>query len=213
MKTDELVELLSIQVEPVKATHLRRTLWLSLAVGIAMTVCLMLVLFGVPAYAFGAATLRIQAVSFLFTLSLVAVGAHFLVAVARPGEPGRKALLVMGFVFLIFLSTGLIALTLSPADTWHAMLFGSRWSMCLVCIPLFALAPFAALIWALRRAAPTHPALTGATAGIIAAASGAAIFSCCIPGSSLPFVAVWYGAVILLCALAGATIGPWLLRW
>jgi len=213
MKTNELVELLSFQVEPVKATHLRRTLWLSLAVGIGVTVCLMLALFGVPAYAFGAADLRIQAISFLFTLSLVAIGAHFLVTVARPGEPGRKALLLMGLVFLVLLSAGLIALTLSPRAAWHAMLFSPQWSMCLICIPLFALAPFAALIWALRRAAPTHPALTGATAGMIAAASGAAIFSCCIPGSSLPFVTVWYGGVILFCALAGAAVSPWLLRW
>ena len=213
MKTDELVELLSIQVEPVRATHLGRTLWLSLAVGIGVTVCLMLALFGVPAYAFGAADLRIQAVSFLFTLSLVAIGAQLLVTVARPAEPGRKALLLMGLVFLVLLAAGLIALTLSPRTAWHAMLFSPQWSMCLICIPLFALAPFAALIRALRRAAPTHPALTGATAGIVAAASGAAIFSCCIPGSSLPFVTVWYGGVILLCALAGAVISPWLLRW
>jgi len=213
MKTDELVELLSIQVEPVTATHLRRTLWLSLAVGIGVTVCLMLALFGVPAYAFGATNLRIQAVSFLFTLSLVAIGARFLVAVAQPGEPGHKAFLLMGLVFLVLLSAGLIALTLSPRAAWHAMLFSPQWSMCLICIPLFALAPFAALIWALRRAAPTHPALSGATAGIVAAASGAAIFSCCIPGSSLPFVTVWYGGVILLCALAGAVISPWFLRW
>jgi len=213
MKTDELVEFLSIQVEPVKATYLRRTLWLSLAVGIGVTVCLMLALFGVPTYAFDAAALRIQAVSFLFTLSLVAIGARFLVAVARPGEPGYKALLLMGLVFLVLLSAGLIALTLSPRAAWHAMLFSPQWSMCLICIPLFALAPFAALIWVLRRAAPTHPALSGATAGIIAAASGAAIFSCCIPGSSLPFVTVWYGGVILLCALVGAVISPWFLRW
>ncbi len=213
MKTDELVEFLSIQIEPVKATHLRRTLWLSLAVGIGVTVCLMLALFGVPTYALGAPDLRIQAVSFLFTFSLVAIGARFLVTVARPGEPGYKALLLMGLVFLVLLSAGLIALALSPRAAWHAMLFSPQWSMCLVCIPLFALAPFAALIWVLRRAAPTHPALTGATAGIIAAASGAAIFSCCVPGSSLPFVTVWYGGVILLCALAGAVISPWFLRW
>jgi hypothetical protein len=213
MKTEELIELISFQVEPVKATHLRRTLWLSLAVGIGVTVCLMLALFGVPAYAFGAGDLRLQAVSFSFTLGLVAIGAHFLVTLARPGEPGRKALLLMGLVFLVLLSAGLIALTLSPRAAWHAMLFSPQWSMCLICIPLFALAPFAALIWALRRAAPTHPALTGATAGMIAVASGAAIFSCCIPGSSLPFVTVWYGGVILLCALAGAVISPWFLRW
>lgn len=213
MKTDELVELLSTQVEPVKATHLRRTLWLSLAVGIGTTVCLILALFGIPAYAFGAADLGIQTISFLFTLSLVATGARFLVTVARPGEPGRKRLLLMGLVFLALLSTGLIALTLSPRAAWHATLFSPQWRMCLICIPLFALAPFAALIWVLRRAAPTHPALTGATAGMIAAASGAAIFSCCIPGSSLPFVTVWYGGTILLCALAGAVTGTWFLRW
>ncbi len=213
MKTDELIQFLGNDVEPVKATQLRKSLMTSLSAGIGVTLCLMLAVFGVPAYTFGRAEFHLQAVALVFTLSLVAIGAHFLVSVARPGEPGRKPLVLIGLVFLALLSAGLIALTFAPLAAWRTMLLSPQWSMCLICIPLFALAPFAALIWALRRAAPTHPALTGATAGLIAAASSAAIFSCCIPGSSLPFVTLWYGGIILLCALVGAIVSPRLLRW
>ncbi len=82
-----------------------------------------------------------------------------------------------------------------------------------MCIPLFAVAPFAALIWVLRRAAPTHPIRAGAATGIVAAAAGGAIYSCCGPAGPLAFIALWYAAAILLCAAAGAVVGPRLLRW
>jgi hypothetical protein len=93
------------------------------------------------------------------------------------------------------------------------MIFGPQWTACLICIPLFAIAPFAALVWALRRGAPTGLARTGAIAGLLAGALGAAIFAFHSPGSAIPFMILWYGGPIVLCALAGAILGPRLLRW
>ena len=93
------------------------------------------------------------------------------------------------------------------------MVFGPQWAACLICIPLFAAAPFASLIWALRKGAPTNLKRTGAIAGLVAGALGAAVFAVHHPGGSIPFISLWYGGSILLCALVGAIIGSRLLRW
>ena len=54
---------------------------------------------------------------------------------------------------------------------------------------------------------------TGAIAGLVAGALGAAVFAFHHPGGSIPFIALWYGGSILLCALVGAILGSRLLRW
>jgi len=73
--------------------------------------------------------------------------------------------------------------------------------------------PFAALIWALRKGAPVNLKRTGAIAGLVAGALGAAVYAFHCSDDSLPFIAVWYGAMIALCAWIGSKLGPWLLRW
>ena len=65
----------------------------------------------------------------------------------------------------------------------------------------------------LREGAPTNLMRTGAIAGLVAGALGAAVFAFHHPGGSVPFIALWYGGSILLCALVGAILGPRLLRW
>jgi len=90
---------------------------------------------------------------------------------------------------------------------------GTEWTVCLYCIPLFAVPPFALLVWALRNAAPTNLPATGAIAGLVAGAIGAAVYALHCADDSLPFVALWYGLSIALCALVGAGLGPRLLRW
>jgi len=90
---------------------------------------------------------------------------------------------------------------------------GTHWALCLYCIPLFAVIPFAVLIWALRQGAPTNLSRTGAIAGLVAGALGAAAYALHCPDDSIPFIAVWYGVSIAACAFVGAQIGPRLLRW
>jgi hypothetical protein len=93
------------------------------------------------------------------------------------------------------------------------MVFGPQWATCLLCVPLFAIAPFASLIWALRKEAPTNPIWTGAIAGLVAGALSAAAYTFHHPIGSIPFIVAWFGGPILFCALIGALLGPRLLRW
>jgi hypothetical protein len=93
------------------------------------------------------------------------------------------------------------------------MTMGTHWLLCLYCIPLFAAIPFILLVWALRLGAPTHLTQTGAMAGLVAGAVGAAAYAFHCPDDSLPFIALWYGAAIAGCAAVGALLGPRVLRW
>ena len=110
-------------------------------------------------------------------------------------------------------AAGAVALALTPPAAWGEMMLGTYWTRCPVCTPVFAMLPFAMLIWALRKGAPTQLARTGAVAGLVADALGAAAYSLHCPDDSLPFVAPWYAGAIALCMVAGLAVGPRLLRW
>ena len=213
MKTEKLIELLSTNLEPVRGGELRNTVLMALAGGAVMAFCLMLAIFGVPADALGGENFGLKVLALAFTLGLVGVSANLLVRLARPGDPGRQPLIPIGLLFLAMLVAGAVALLLTDSARWGGMIFGPQWAACLICIPLFAIAPFAALVWALRKGAPTGLARTGAIAGLVAGALGAAVFAVHYPGGSIPFIVLWYGGLIALCALAGAILGPRLLRW
>jgi hypothetical protein len=107
-------------------------------------------------------------------------------------------------LFLAILLAGIVALIVARPAAWSGMVFGPQWEACLICIPLFAIAPFASLIWALRKEAPTNLTWTGAVTGLVAGALGAAVFA---------FHVLWYGGPIVFCTLVGAMFGPRLLRW
>jgi hypothetical protein len=213
MKTDELINMLGTNVDPVGGGRLRNIFLIALAVGGAAALCLMLAVLGVPADPLGGKHIGLTIAALAFTLGLVTAGASFLVRAARPGEPGRKSLILVGVLFLAILSAGITALLLARPAAWGEMVFGPLWAACLLCIPLFAVAPFASLVWALRSGAPTNHVQTGATAGMVAGALGATAVALHHPASSIPFIALWYGGPIVLCALAGAILGRRLLRW
>jgi hypothetical protein len=213
MKTDELINMLGTNLEAVKGGELRNALMIALAVGAAAASCLMLAIFGLPVDARGGDYSGPKILALAFTLGLVFAGASFLIGSARPGEPGRKPLMLISVLFFALISAGGVALVLAHPAAWSGMIFGPQWAACLICIPLFAVAPFASLIWALRKGAPTNLTRTGAIAGLVAGALGAAVFAFHHPGGSIPFIVLWYGGSILLCALVGAILGSRLLRW
>jgi hypothetical protein len=212
MKTDELIDLLGTNVESVKAGRLRLTLLAGLGMGAVAAICLMLAILGVPADGL-AEDLGPRMLGLAFTLGVVALGAGFLIRAARPGKPGRWPLFAMALLFLAVLCAAIVALASASPAARGGMIFASQWANCLICIPLFAAAPFASLVAALRRGAPTNLALTGAVTGLIAGALGAAVIGVHHPGASVPFILIWYGGPIALCGFAGAMLGPHVLRW
>jgi len=213
MKTDELISMLSTNIEPVKSERLVVMLIVSLSVGAAIAICIMMGMFGTPAAAFRGEHVVLQAFTLLFTLGLVVAGSRLLVKSARPGQSARGPLVAIGMLFLTFLTAACAALIAAAPAAWGDMVFGPQWSSCLLCIPLFALAPFAALFWAVSRGAPTHLARAGGAAGLVAGALGATVFALQYPSASIPFVVFWYGGLIIACSAIGALLGPRLLRW
>ena len=84
------------------------------------------------------------------------------------------------FPFLAAIAVALAMLLLGSPEAWKGMLLGARRvssAHCVLCIPLFAGVPLAALIWALRKGAPTRLKLCGAIAGIVAGGIGAAAYA------------------------------------
>lgn len=57
------------------------------------------------------------------------------------------------------------------------MVLGDEWVECFVSIPLIAIVPFAVVIWAARRAAPTDLVGAGAFAGLVAGSISAMAYA------------------------------------
>jgi hypothetical protein len=144
---------------------------------------------------------------------LISAGTVLLTKLIRPGQDGRKSYAIILLSFLLLGLAGAGALLLRRPAAWGHSVMGTDWTMCVLCIPLFASIPFAALIWTLRQGAPTHLRRAGATAGLVAGAIGAVAYAVHCPDDSIPFIALWYGGMIAACAFVGALLGPRVLRW
>ena len=147
-------------------------------------------------------------------LVLVALAAAFgaCSALARPVRVGSLPRRLLPLV-LLAVAALVLELAVLPQASWATRLIGSNALVCLTAIPLFALAPLAGLILALRRTAPASPTWSGAAAGALAAAAGAAIYAFhCFDDSPL-FVLTWYSLAALPVIAIGALAGNRLLRW
>ena len=213
MKTDQLIHMLSTNLEPAKDRgQLRTALFMALVIGGVASFCVMLTTVGLRPDADGF-HLEFLALKLLFMLILIGAGTALLDKLIRPGQNGRTLYASIFLTFLAIGLAGLVGLVVEPPTAWHQMILGTQWATCLYCIPLFAIVPFAVLIWALRKGAPTNLTRTGAIAGLVAGALGATAYAFHCADDSLPFIAIWYGVMVMLCAGIGAKLGPWLLRW
>ncbi len=92
----------------------------------------------------------------------------------------------------------------APADHgWQCLLVGGAASLTV----------FAALVWWLRRGAPTAPDRAGLVAGIAAGAFGTFAFALHCPDNDIVHIGLWHSAPVLAMALLGRVIVPGLIRW
>lgn len=148
---------------------------------------------------------------FVVTLAVAVPAVASLVLAMRPGGRTRKSLLAIGPIVLA-LGVG-VELLSTPAGSWGARAIGSNAVLCLLSIPVLALAPFFCLLYAARSGAPARPGVAGALCGLAAASIGAFLYAAHCPDDSPLFVAVWYTTAIVLATLAGTLIGARWLRW
>ena len=211
MKTEQLVASL-VADRAGSSAPLRRSVGRAVAIGAVVSLVIFAVEFG-PRVDLAAAfaTWRFD-LKLVLVLTALAAAAGACLAMARPLASGawRRGVLP---VLLLAAAALVVELVLLPAGTWKARLVGSNALVCLTAIPLFALAPLAALLLALRRAAPASPARAGAAAGALAAAAAAVIYAFhCFDDSPL-FVLTWYPLAAIPVIAIGAAVGHRLLRW
>jgi hypothetical protein len=213
MKTDDLIAMLGTNVEPVAKARFGRTI--AGAVAAAMLVAIGGVLFtmGLRPDLTGARAIGFLLFKLVFMALVLVPASIFLTRLARPGGERKASIIVLALPFVAVTALGVITLVVTPNSHWTAQVMGDEWIECLVSIPVIAVVPFAAMIWAVRRMAPTDLVRAGALAGLVAGCISAIGYALHCTADSLPFVAVWFGGTIVLCSTAGALLGPRLLRW
>jgi hypothetical protein len=213
MKTDDLVSILSTNVEVVDRRQVLRNFAGAIVVGGVVSLALILLMYGLRPGLEGATAWCFLLVKLAFALGVVAFAFFALNKASRPGGDRRTpvALIVLPFVGIVLLAA--ISLLSAPSSHWERMIVGDEWLECLISIPIIAVVPFAAVIWAVRQAAPTNLTRAGALAGLTAGGISAMAYAFHCTDDSLPFVALWYGGTVAVCTLAGAYLGPRLLRW
>lgn len=213
MKTDDLITMLSTQVEPVDRNRMGRSLALGVAFAAAVAALATLAAFGVRSDLDHVHSVTYMIGKLTFTLTVVVIATIYLLRLARPGGERETSLLVLAAPFLAVMMLGALTLSTAPRSHWDHAVLGTHWIECIISIPLIAVVPFALTIWAMRHAMPTDLRRAGAAAGLVAGGLSATGYALHCIDDSMPFVALWYGATIALCAVTGALLGPRLLRW
>lgn len=211
MKTDDLIRLLAAD------TPVREPLGPAIAVAVAIGVAAsaVLLVFGIHTRPDVVALLATPRVAFkiVLTLGLAIVAVALVERIGRPGVPLAAAERRLLMPLAAIVAAVALELALTPATTWEARLVGRNAGWCLLFIPMLAAVPLAALLTAMRRAAPANPTLAGAVAGLAAAAIAAALYAWHCPDDSPLFVATWYTLAGSLPTAIGALVGRRLLVW
>jgi len=213
MKTDDLICMLSTNVEPVDHRQVARTIRTALAFAGAGVVLAVLVTLGIRGDATDINALPGLLLKLAFTLAALFVASNYLIKLCRPGGERQTSIGLLMLLFLAVMLLAAISLAFAPSSHWNRMVLGNQWLECLISIPLIAVVPFAATVWAVRQTAPTDLSRAGAIAGLVAGCLSAAGYALHCADDSAPFVALWYGGTISLCTFAGWKLGPRFLRW
>lgn len=214
MKTDDLVDILSTNLEVVDWRGVSWTIPRAAGLGALVALAIMLLVFGPRTDLSDVRAWTFLAVKFAYAGATIAISLAYLFRIARPGGERRVSTLLVGLPSATAVVAMVISLALAPVPDWQAMIFGQHWLLCFVCIPLNAIPPFAAIVLALRRfASPTHLTRAGALAGRASGGISAFVYALHCTDDSMAFVGLWYGLTIALCTGVGALLGPRLLRW
>lgn len=211
MKTDDLIKALARGVEPVERLSWKRKLALTVLVGLAVAVLLVVIGLGVRPD-IGAARMPIM-MKAMFAALAAAVILPIAVQLMKPGRPlGWRIGAAVLFVAVCAIATVIALMGEAPEERMDAWMGGGvPW--CVIVIPILAAPTAAGLLWLMRAFAPTRLALTGAAIGGFAGGVGAMAYAMYCPVDSAAFVMTWYVLGIALSAVIGAIVGAKVLRW
>ncbi|HTV85465.1 MAG TPA: DUF1109 domain-containing protein [Dyella sp.] len=213
MRTEDLVELLSTEMGPVKKNTPPLLVSGALLVALAGAFVLMLTVFGMRPDLASAIKTPIFWEKLAFPLSL-SVGA--LLATSRLGRPGGTIGVGWAFLILPVLCVWIAGIVVvsgaAPADRALALL-GHSWRSCPFNILLLSIPGFIAIFYAMTKLAPTHLRWAGAASGMLAGTVATVAYCFHCPEMSPAFWSIWYVLGMVLVSAIGALLGRRLLRW
>lgn len=211
MKTEALIDFLAQGAGAAPRAVAARRLLPAAAVGVTLSILLVMVLMGpVPAAMFATPAPWIK----LSYATLLAIASGWMAArlgrpVSRLGVPSLATLAVA----TAMAAMGVIAWLATPVEARPAAVMGHSWLTCPWNVLGLSLPALAAALWALRGLAPTRPRRAGLAAGLFAGALGAVGYALGCREESTVFVALWYSAGIAGSGLLGVLVAPRVLRW
>jgi len=211
LKTDDLIEALSLDLEPM--APVRPRLAAAAAGGGVVALVLLAIWLGFRPDLGHAPMTRMFWTKAIYTGLLGLAGFFCVDRLARPAGSPRRGLLLAGGVFAFLLLAGFAQfMNAAPADRMP-MLMGASWRVCPRNIFTLSVPILAGVLFVVRSLAPTRLTLAGAACGLFAGGVAATIYGLHCPEHTMAFVAIWYSLGVALTAALGAILGPWALRW
>ncbi len=213
MKTDELIGLLASGARPVQPHALGQRFAAAMLVAFLSAAVVVVLGYGVRQDLLQAVQLPMGWLKFGFAAALMVTAGMAVLRLARPGMPTRRALARNLVPLAVLWAVALWALDAAVPGQRAALVLGTTWRTCPFSIGMLSLPGFAALLWAMRQAAPTRLRLAGAGVGLLSGALAALAYALHCPEVAAPFLAVWYVLGIAIPTALGAATGPRVLRW
>lgn len=212
MDTDHLIRTLAADNNTDQRT-VGNTLLVAILLGLPLSVALFLAELGMRKDIMTAMGNPFFDLKFAVTLALAGAAIAISLHLSRPeASLGRFGWLLAIPVGL--LGIGMMGEMMMPNRApMPERLIGSNSRICLTAIPLLSLPLLAAALIALRRGAPSRPAVAGAFAGLLSAGLAATLYASHCTDDSPMFVATWYSIAIGLVAAIGALAGSRVLKF
>lgn len=210
---DDLIDRLTDDLKPTPRTALPMRLLGWTAFGVAIAGALMLAWLGLRPDLMAAAGTMMFWSKFAFTSLFALLGGLAALRLARPGgSMARVAAWIVGLVALMGIA-GIVQMLLMGPDHVRTLTIGGSALVCPLYIVALSAPIYAAVAFAMRRAAPTNPTLAGFAAGLLAGGAATWVYAFHCTESGMPFVTIWYTLGVLIVAGLGALIGRFALRW
>jgi hypothetical protein len=190
MKTEDLISMLSTNVEPVDHRQIVRNIGLAVIVGAVAAVATVFFVLGTRADLTTVGTYIPLLLKVAFTIMILVPASIYLIRLARPGGERRTPIALVALPFIAVMLLAVLSLIFAPSSHWNGPILGDQWLECLISIPLIAIVPFAVIVWTVQRMAPTDLARTGALAGLVAGCLSATGYALHCADDSVPFVAL-----------------------
>ncbi len=213
MKTNDLIAMLATEASATPTVSPLRRCVQATAAGIAISLALVLTLWGLNPELNALAHTQAFWVKVMWLLLTCTFAVPVVMHLARPGVAAGRGVWGIAAALLGMAMLALAQVATVDADTGMQLMLGSSWQVCSASIAALSVPLLAALLWMLRGMAPTRPAMAGASAGLMAGAMSGLVYSLHCPETAYAFLAVWYVAGMAVMAGIGALLSLRLLRW